>query len=1152
MPSPHMFAGGSGSIAQGTHGKVIEGRGVAAVVAASAGGSDAVLRAVLAVSGGDPLALEGWVGATFQSEHDAFLAATELRLSAPRDSRGAIAVRVAVSGTGHEEGSGGAVDRACAIAELAGPGDLIVDSSIRSAIEDESLRFGGAVQQAGAAAPLNAWRRLWTPARAPGDRPELPEGVRAAARPWGLFGRAGDLAVLEGGWRRAATGRRGLVIVAGEAGIGKTRLTAEAATEMQRAGACVLYGRYDAQTSVAHQGLSEALEHLARQAPREVLAGFPNELALLSSLAPGFRSHLAENRLGGALDPSAPHLLHLALANVLSAAARWRPLALILDDVHAADRSSLMLLRALLLGPTPIAGLAILSHRPDELSEEGGALLADLATRLSAPVVEPRGLSGDEIAALAAQLAPEFAGEAGELSREAGGNPLLATEFLRGAGAAPMKAPGERERLRIPSSVHHAVSARIGQLAPPVRDLLGLAAVIGREFDVDVLVESIVAGPGFQPAELDAAVAAGLIEHRAASRYRFAHAMIQRSLYEARPPAARGAAHRAVAEALERLVDRGVSIEPAELAHHWAEAQPPDSARTLVWTERAATAALERWDPASAARLYERALALCDAAGEPAVRRADLLIGLGTAQRHDGEPRFRETLLQAGALARQAADSALLVRAALANSRGITSSAGRVDQDRVGLLEQAADAVAGERSPERAQLLAALAQELTFAGDPVRRTQLSDEAVALARTLDDRATLVFALVARFMPTWVPQTFVPRFAESGEAVEVAEALDDPLQLFLALHWRVVVLIQAGELADAVAVVERAERLARRLGDATARWLAALQRANLALIAGHHVRAERLAERGFALGNESGQPDALVFHASLLACIRWEQGRLGELLPAVEAAVEHNPGIPGFRSVLALAAVEAGELDRARRVIADEATDDFARLPTDPVWLPGVATYAHACAGARLVEPAAKLYELLEPFAGRVVYTGVSAWGEVEWALGRLAATMEDLERAEGHLAAAAERAGRIGAPVWRARTELELAAVLRAQGRGEELARDLVAAAAARAARMGAAAVERQARLAAGADAGRAAGVELAETPLRKAGLTRRQIDVLRLVAAGCTNAEVGEALGISPATVKRHVEGVFRALGVGNRAAAVARALAIVAEERGP
>jgi tetratricopeptide (TPR) repeat protein len=401
----------------------------------------------------------------------------------------------------------------------------------------------------------------------------------------------------------------------------------------------------------------------------------------------------------------------------------------------------------------------------------------------------------------------------------------------------------------------------------------------------------------------------------------------------------------------------------------------------------------------------------------------------------------------------------------LANNRGFVSASGVVDDERLSALEDALSAVGEDDSADRAVLLATLAAELAFSpADRERRVALSDEALVLARRLDDPGALSRVLSLRFVTLWMPETLEERQANSDENVAAARRTGDPVAEFHAVHWRAAASVEAGRLTDAWRDVEHEAALAERLGQPTMRWLATYDQGNLEIVAGRLAEAEQHAHEALQIATLSAQPDALSFFTSQLTNIRYEQGRLAELQPLIAQVVADNPGIPAFRAVLALACCEGDLDDEARRLLAHETSTAFSELPPDVTWLPGLAIYAEVAAHLQYAAAAEVLYELLSPWAGQVVYSGISAWGCVDHHLGAVAAVIGRYTEAEQHLGRAAELNAGLRAPIWVARTELATARLLllRDGPDDRERGRALLERAAAAAQRLGSATLARRA------------------------------------------------------------------------------------------
>jgi tetratricopeptide (TPR) repeat protein len=901
----------------------------------------------------------------------------------------------------------------------------------------------------------------------------LPARLDPARWAWPMQGREMSLEQLASELERAGRSKR-LTLIGGESGIGKTRLASEFAARAHGDDAIVLYGRSSDGPDPPYRPFGEALAHYLEHAPDSALV--EDEARQLASVFPELTERAPadrEERVAGAEQ----FVLFGAVAAFLERISRDAPLVLILEDLHWADEGTLLLLRHLIAGPADIRALIVGTYRPAEAAVDGPVAhaFAELSREHACSRLGLEALSREDALLLLTNVAGHGlrgadADLAEALHRESAGNPLFLTELVRAlldAGSIRLEdgkwnIEGDVRDTQLPRTLTELIEHRVTSYGPDVSEALAAASVLGQEFDPELIERAMDRDPGELDDAWDAAERAALLVEADSGRLGFTHPLVARVLYAGLGPRRRGSWHRRIAESLEEL---GRPVDSPEIARHWADALPPEPARARLWAARAGLYALDRFDGSTAAGWYRRALDLHDRCADPDDRvLCELLIGLGGAQRQLGDPAFRDTLLEASRLADGCGERELLVQAALLNNRGFAGTSGELDEERIAILEAALRATGQDGSRERALLLATLAVELTFSGEWERRVEMSDEAVALARQLEDRAALAYVLTLRFVTIWMPQTLEERLANTAEAVRLADELGDPWLQFHAVHWRAVGLVQSGDLKEAGAANAREQELARRLGDPTTRWISTYDRANFAIIAGRLDEAEALAGEAAEIAADSGQAGTLPMHASQLTNIRYEQGRLPEMQPLIAQVVAEHPGIPAFRSILALAYVEGDLRNEARNLLAIDLKTEFGDMPADVTWLAVHVIYAHVAAELGDRSAAEVLYERLAPWGDQVVYAAISAWGDVDHALGRLATALRRFEDAERHLTAAARRAERIGAPVWIARTHLSTARLLLARDAAGDRAATalLLDEAIVGARRVGAATVERNA------------------------------------------------------------------------------------------
>jgi tetratricopeptide (TPR) repeat protein len=563
---------------------------------------------------------------------------------------------------------------------------------------------------------------------------------------------------------------------------------------------------------------------------------------------------------------------------------------------------------------------------------------------------------------------------------------------------------------------------------------------------------------------LEEAAGARIILESADGRYRFSHALVRDTVYDSLSSIRRDAMHARVATTLETLHGAGAGSRVAEIAGHWLASRQPDARRAIETARSAGDTALARLAPEEAISWYGRALdlAMGQATVEPADR-VDLVLGLGQAQLFAGEPAHRETLLRAAHLAEEAGDGERLVRAALANTRGTHSRTGWVDEEKVAVLE-AALAASPQDSAARSLLLAMQAVELLFADDDGRCRQLADEALALARRLEDRSTLVSVANTVYLAVSVPDTLDQRLAMTAETVRLAEGQGDPSAYHFACRFRCYACADRGDIDGFERYLDEASRAAERAGEPSLRWVAGFVRSCRLLLAGDVAEAERVATEAFELGAHSGQPDALPIFVGGLIEIRRHQDRLVELEPMLVRAVDENPGLPLLRTKLAALYCDIGNLDAAGALFGADLARGFTNLRYDLTWLTATTTYAEVAARLGDSAAAAQLYDRLTPWHDQMAFIYYASGGAVAHCLAMLATVLGAYEAAEAHFREAVGIHTRLRSPYWIASTQIEWSRLLlrRRHPTDADRAREMLGEALAGAREFGLAKVERDA------------------------------------------------------------------------------------------
>jgi DNA-binding SARP family transcriptional activator/tetratricopeptide (TPR) repeat protein len=902
-----------------------------------------------------------------------------------------------------------------------------------------------------------------------------------------FVGREPELETLQRAWKDASAGDRRAVLISGEPGVGKTRLAAELASVVAAEGAGVLYGRCDEDLGIPYQPWVEALRHLIVHEPPEFLAehvarhGTP-----LARLIPELAQRVGDQQPRQSGEPDTErHLLFGAVVGLLAQVSSENPLLLVLEDLHWADKPSLLVLRHLIASTDPRQLLVVATYRSTDLAAEHPLtdVLAALHRERHVQRVELHGLDDAEVVDLVEAAAGCALDDTGvalayALHRETDGNPFFTREILRHlaeTGLISQRDDGGwtaevdfRDEAGLPASVREVIGRRVARLGQETEQTLRAAAVIGRDFDLDLLAGITDHSDEHILDLLDGAIRAVVIKEvpQRPGRLSFSHALIEHTLYEDLGPTRRQRLHHRVAAALETLYGDDPGDRLGELAYHWAHAsQPANAAKAIEYALRAGDHALAKLAPDDAVAWYGQALELIDRQSRPdELAGCEALVRLGTAQRQAGDPRYRDTLLSAADLAQRLANPALLVRAALANNRGRPSIVGAVDQERVDALEAALRATVGTETPERAMLLATLAAELIW-GDHERARALSDQALAVARRVHDDPALWEVLERRPLTIWSPATLAELTANAHEQLEVAERLGDrhfrlgaALNLVLAATCR-------GDLVEVDKNLEVIIRLAAEAGFVRARGSAATHLSWRQFLAGRLDEAEQAAGKALQIANESGDPNGFPAYAAQIYAIRRAQGRLDEVIKLVEQTVAENPGLPVYRAVLAEGLCEVDRLDDARVVFEPLAANGFTDFRFDNLWLSALTLSVDTAASLEYRTAARLLAELLAPWRDQLDYNLVTCGGSVARPLGLALATAGRLDEADEAFAQAAAVHERIHAPIALARTQVDWARVLagRAQPGDADQARALLDPALSTATNLGLATIQRQAQ-----------------------------------------------------------------------------------------
>jgi tetratricopeptide (TPR) repeat protein len=601
--------------------------------------------------------------------------------------------------------------------------------------------------------------------------------------------------------------------------------------------------------------------------------------------------------------------------------------------------------------------------------------------------------------------------------------------------------------------VRDVITHRVARLPEHGDQVLGVASLIGRDFDFDLL-ERVVEVPEDELLDLlDAAVRAGILVEVASApgRYSFVHALLRTTLEQELTATRQARLHRRIGEAIESARRDRLDHWLVDLARHFLAAGPEEVDRAVTYSVRAAEQATGRLADEEAVDLLEGAVAAREA-DEPVdeeerARLLDLLAGaLWRAGRWEDA---RAGFARAADAARQADAPTLFARIALGHAGGEWDLFGIEDPVSVALLEEAIELLPAEDSALRAQAMARLSSVLYYSpGSEERVPGLVGEAVEMARRIDDDGALVAALAAAQYSLWRPGKARERLEIANELVELTECLGN-LQVAAEAHaWRAFSLLELCRLDEADADLRIHADLAARLQQPQMLVHQLALRSMRALLEGRWEEGEQAAAEVFELGERfqaagrAPTPIHLQDYAVEMIAVRNEQCRMDELTGYFERLVREIGALPGWRTALVWSHVQGGRPDLARAVADELRADGFRMLPHDANLIPALSVLSHATGELGDAQLAGEIEPLMRPYAEYwvVMGPGPATLGPVAYCLGLLLLVQGKLDEAVEQFETAIEKSLLMRARPYVARSRFSLSQALRARAANGDVPR----------------------------------------------------------------------------------------------------------------
>ena len=956
-----------------------------------------------------------------------------------------------------------------------------------------------------------------------------------------FVGRRAELARLGSLLRDSRDGNGRLVTVVGEAGIGKTRLVAEIANIATEHGFCVLWSQMiEDPVAPPYTAWLLALRGYLQQVDDDTLRSeLGSGATFVADILPELRDRLAlaPSHQATESEGAARFQLYDSVSRLLLAVAKRQPLMLLFDNLHLADQSSLSLLEYFARQLTGSSALVIGAYR----SGEGAAdspferTLATLNGIADSEQIELGGLTRDEVGELLraalAKVAPTLIDT---VHTRGDGNPLFTCQVATNL-SRQLDGPGQASTdgvLAIPNSLGEVISARLATVPSDVLEILRTAAVLGRDFDARLLSLVSETESDSTSTLMQVAADSGLVDYRGPGRYRFVHALFREALYGGLSSEQRLRQHRAAATCLSERYRDAADSPVAQLAYHWFEASRGGfDPEAITWCHRAAEVAINKRAYGEAIVQIERALALLDLGeDEDPELQFELLSALGAAQYQAGQQGLSNLAwLRAAWLARQQTWPVRLANAVL-QWQYIRASTGLSHGSSVPLHDAALDMLPDDADALRTRLMASKSLAYRYRNEHELAYATLDEALRLARNIGEPEVIFDCLIKAFY-LFAPAYNAPtRLAMLEEAVTLAPHTGREEHLLLAsaaLFWP---LSSLGRIDDMRARLDELAEQADAARHNFWRQLVAGFRVELAILEGRWGEALTLARKSLEQGALEGATGVEGRFGFQVFTVYRALGSLDAIGPVLSRLANAEGDTRTWLPGLCVLHHELGH--RAETIDALEKLGDLQDLIVDDLYETTLVYLVDACTWLGDRTRCRQLYDLLEPYRGfNLTLLGAIAHGAASGHLAKLARVLRREASARELFEEALDLNESMGAPPILANTRADYAELLLKSELENDRARGrkLLSQARNDAERFKMRSLLRRID-------------SLAAKDSSQQHLSRRELDVLRLIVDGASNKQIAERLHISMPTVASHVRNILRKTSTRNRTEAASYA----------
>ena len=924
------------------------------------------------------------------------------------------------------------------------------------------------------------------------------------------------------------------ITIAGDPGMGKTRLLAEFAEIAEHRGNHVLRGQSIEDSGVPPNfpWMLALRSYLKRIDEDSLLCELGDGVADIATIVPELRERYSLGPIRPAPESAtARYQLYDSVTRMLLLGAERHPIVLLFDNLHAIDTSSLAMLEYF---AHQIAGSAILvvgAYRESEIDRRHPLrpALSRLGRNSGFRQIELPGLSREEVAELLCTRILEVPSPSlvRSVLEQSGGNPLFVSEVAamltkQDSGVRPSRAG---IRFQVPRSLRDVIDARLAALPDDCCELLRTGAILGRDFELAALAELASASRAQVTRLLQTADSEGIVETPTKGWFRFSHVLYREVLYAEHNIISRISLHKRAGEHIERRFADDLTPYLSKLAYHFFEAVQAGGEEKAIFYCKAAA------DVAVLQRAYDEAVGLLDCAlqiselakDQDPARRLELLFALGRAEYHAGELNAStQTLMKAAVLAYRRAWWNRLAEV-LCLFQLICQQSGYHHVASIPLHKAVLENLAGDDIESRARVLASLAKAYRTAAQPALAASSFRQSVALARQCGDPDALLDCLRKG---NWTigrdPQHIAEGLDVSREALVLAIERGNAAARLDSIVDVIFQLCDLGEIDEVEHQLVVLDQLARSERQPHFGNLLAGFETAMAILRGNWSRALQKAHEGVRNLPLQGARGLRGRFAFQIFAITKAQGSLGQLGGIAERIISNSDETSLWLPGQILLYCELGEYARARDALGR--LGDIEALPDDDLLEIALVYLSESCLmlGDRI--RARELFDRLQPYRGlNVTLPGTFMLGAVSGYLAELAAALSRADSARELFEEAIVMNTGMRAEPALARTRVQFARWLLANGSRKERkeAHQLIAQASS---------VARSLKLAPVLRA-----IDGIETGAGSPHLTEREIDILRVIAKGASNKVIAKALNISHSTVTTHIRNIFRKIDVNNR-----------------